>query len=519
MDSERISHYQLVRRIGRGGMGEVWEATDLKLRRPVALKFLSGELMSDPSALQRFEREALAAAELSHPHIATVYAFEPDAERPFIAMELLSGPSLRERLEAGALPVAEALAIARDVAEALAYAHRRGTRHRDIKPENLMFDEHGSIRVMDFGLARATLGSRLTVDGTQLGTPAYMAPESISGEPVAASDVFALGLVSWEMLAGRRAFPGDNAMATMFQIANQSAPPLLEVRPEVPAAAVALIDRMLDKDPATRISAAEVAGALESMTTHRTPTAPMAAAPQVSRAGRARVVLGGLMALVLVALVGIVFITSRTSRRQAEANRLFELAIQANEAGQPAESRRLLVQAVAKDPANASVLNALGLIAVQEGRYASADSLFHAMLRHHPRDAAARVGAYFNLADSYSRRGMYGEAVASHRQSFAIDSSSAESYNNLGWALIQNRQVGDALALLERGIARFPGEAFLYKNAGLARLQLGDAGGALERLDRAVALDSTLTEAVELRERARRETSTPTPPPVPASPP
>ena len=400
MDSERISHYQLVRRIGRGGMGEVWEATDLKLRRPVALKFLSAELTSDPSALLRFEREALAAAELSHPHIATVYAFEPDADRPFIAMELLSGPSLRERLESGALPVAEALAIARDVAEALAYAHRRGTSHRDIKPENLMFDEHGSIRVMDFGLARATLASRLTVAGTQLGTPAYMAPESIRGEPVAASDVFALGLVSWEMLAGRRAFPGDNAMATMFQSANQSAPSLREIRPEVPPAAVALIDRMLDKDPATRIGAAELANALEAMTTHRTPAQ---AESTPARAGRAGVVLGGLVALVVVALVGIAFMTSRASRRQSEAGRLFELGMQANEAGRSAESRSLLQQALAKDPANANVLSSLGLLAVEEGRYASADSLFQAMIRHHPRDAAVRAAAHFNLAASYSR--------------------------------------------------------------------------------------------------------------------
>lgn len=161
---------------------------------------------------------------------------------------------------------------------------------------------------------------------------------------------------------------------------------------------------------------------------------------------------------------------------------------------------------MAKDPANANVLTSLGLLAVQEGRYATADSLFHAMLRHHPRDPAVRTGAYFNLAASYSKRGMHGDAVVSQRRSFAIDSSSAESYNNLGWALIQNRQLGDALVLLERGIARFPGEAFLYKNAGLALLQLGDPGRALAQLDRAVALDPALDEAAALRERALRET-------------
>src|SRR5204862_929722 len=189
--------------IGRGGMGEVYEATDLRLRRRVALKFLSPELAGDPSALARFEREALAAAELNHPHIATIYSFEKDSERPFIAMELLAGPSLRGRLAAGAMPVANALAVARDVASALAYAHRRGISHRDIKPENLMFDEHGEIKIMDFGLARASLASKLTVTGTRLGTPAYMAPESLRGEAGPPADGFALGLCLYEMLAGK----------------------------------------------------------------------------------------------------------------------------------------------------------------------------------------------------------------------------------------------------------------------------------------------------------------------------
>ncbi len=505
MDHERISHYELLRRIGRGGMGEVWEATDLKLRRRVALKFLSAELMSEPHALERFEREALAAAELGHAHIATVYAFEPDAERPFIAMELLAGPSLRERLAGGPLPLTDALTIARDVADALAYAHRRGTSHRDIKPENLMFDEHGAIRVMDFGLARATQASRVTVAGTQLGTPAYMSPEAIRSEPVAASDVFALGLVLWEMLAGRRAYPSDNAMATMFQITNEPPPSLSAARPEAPEAAVRLVERMLEKDPASRIGAADVARELASLTgVSGTGAETYMQTPVGSRAGRARALFVGLALVVTLGVVGLGFMVSRGSKRQAEAGRLFELALEANQAGRSDLSRSLLEQAVAKDPANANVLSSLGILAVQDGRYATADSLFQAMLRHHPRDPAVRAGAYFNLADSYSKRGMYGEAVANQRQSFAVDSSSAESYNNLGWALIQNRQVGDAWVLLERGIARFPGEAFLYKNAGLALLQLGDPRGALARLDRALALDSTMAEAAALRERALR---------------
>src|SRR5258706_7971053 len=181
MEHSRISHYEVGRRLGRGGMGEVYEAMDRDLARRVALKFVAPELAADADALKRFEREARAAAALNHPHIATLFAFERDAERTFIAMELVGGESLRDRIRRGPLPVAEALAIARDVAGALALAHRRGIVHRDVKPENVMFDEDGVVKLMDFGLARAVQASRLTTTGSTLGTAAYMPPESVRG--------------------------------------------------------------------------------------------------------------------------------------------------------------------------------------------------------------------------------------------------------------------------------------------------------------------------------------------------
>src|SRR5262249_26708045 len=158
----------------RGGMGEVFEAEDLDLRRRVALKFLAPSLASDAESTRRFEREALAAAALNHPHIPTIYAFQREGTRQFIAMELVTRERLRDRIHRGPLPVAEALGVAREVAAALALAHARGIVHRDIKPENLMFDEHGAIKVMDFGLAHASQSSRITTTGTTIGTAAYM---------------------------------------------------------------------------------------------------------------------------------------------------------------------------------------------------------------------------------------------------------------------------------------------------------------------------------------------------------
>ena len=266
MEHSRISHYEIGRRIGIGGMAEVYEAVDLDLDRRVALKFITPELASDRVSLKRFEREARSIAALNHPHIATLFAFEQVASRPFIAMELVRGVTLRQRIQAGPMPVAEALAVARDAAEALALAHRLGIVHRDIKPENLMFDENGSVKVMDFGLARAAFASRITVTGSTVGTPAYMPPESLNGVWDSSSDVFSLGVVLYEMLAGAAPFTGVNVIALLSAIANETPRPLREFRPEAPEVVEKLVCRMLAKASDERPDAARVAIELGTLT-------------------------------------------------------------------------------------------------------------------------------------------------------------------------------------------------------------------------------------------------------------
>src|SRR5262245_17717374 len=266
MEQTRISHYTVVRRLGRGGMGEVYEAIDLDLGRSVALKFVATELGADGDALKRLEREARAAAALQHPHIATLYAFERDGGKSFIAMELMSGGSVRDRIAAGRLPIGQGLAIARDTAAALAHAHRRGIVHRDVKPENLMFSEGGIVKLMDFGLARATMASRMTLTRSALGTAAYMPPEATRGGAEAPGDVFALGVTLYEMLAGQLPFAGHTPLALLYSSANEPPRPLRAARPDAPAGAVELVGRMLAKDPAARPDAATVARQLALMT-------------------------------------------------------------------------------------------------------------------------------------------------------------------------------------------------------------------------------------------------------------
>jgi serine/threonine protein kinase len=275
MENTRILHYEILRLLGRGGMGEVYEARDTKLQRRVALKFIAPGLSADVASAQRFEREALSAAALSHPHIATLYALEHDGRAVFIAMELITGGSLRERMAQGPFAIPDALAIARDVAAALAHAHRRGIAHRDIKPENLMFNEEGAVKVMDFGLAHAVQASRLTLTGSTLGTAAYMAPESTRGAIGAPADVFALGVVLYEMMTGALPFPGEHPLAQLYMIANEEPRPLRAIRPEVAPEVEAAVARLLIKDPEQRPDAATVARELSVLTG----VAPPAAEP------------------------------------------------------------------------------------------------------------------------------------------------------------------------------------------------------------------------------------------------
>jgi serine/threonine-protein kinase len=490
MAPERISHYELESVLGRGGMGVVYAATDLKLPRRVALKFLSPELAADPDALARFSREARAAAKLTHPHIATIYEFEPEGERPFIAMELLPGSSLKEWIQGGPLPVEEALVIARDVASALAYAHHHGVEHRDIKPENLMLDEHGRVKITDFGLARATMTTRLTATGASLGTPAYMAPEAIRGEPKAASDVFSLGLVLYELLSGQRAFPGEQVMVVMYAIANSEPEPIRTLRPEVPETVAALIARMLVKHPEQRIDAQTATAELAALTGGSPPPAPR---PRF----RLKPAVVAVAALAVIA-AGALW-DKGVRARKAEASRLDDLATAAIRKGDYDAARDLGLRALELDSKRTTALNNLGMVRLHEGAFAAAESLFQAALERSGNDPKFRAATLHNLADCDIGQKVYDRAVRRLSESFTLDSSSADAYNNLGWAMIQNGQSGDALAVLERGIGRFPAEKYLYKNAGLAARDLGDREQATRFLDEALRRDPGFEEAASLR--------------------
>ncbi len=257
--------YRVGRTIGRGGMGLVLEADDATLGRKVALKMLKEEIAEDPTTIERFRREARIAASLSHPGIAHVYDFAEEDGESFIVMELLDGKDLHQVIqEEGKIIPERAAEIAARVAEALDHAHTRGAVHRDVKPGNIFITASGDVKVTDFGIAQAAGSAPLTMTGSFLGTPTYLAPEQINGGKAGPeSDVYSLGCVLFEMVTGRPPYEAEGALGTAMAHTNSPVPSASELEPDVGPELDKVIRRALQKDPAHRFgSAGQMADAL-----------------------------------------------------------------------------------------------------------------------------------------------------------------------------------------------------------------------------------------------------------------
>ena len=255
---QTISHFRVLEPLGAGGMGIVYRAEDMRLRRPVALKFLLPHYGDDATAKTRFVREARAAAALDHPNLCTVLEVgESEEGGLFIAMVIYAGETLKARLEReGPLSVADCLAIARQVLEGLSCAHATGIVHRDLKPGNIMLLPDGTAKILDFGLAKAR-DDTASVTSARMGTAAYMSPEQINGDVVdSRADLWALGAVLYEMLTGRKPFRGDNDVAIAHAIFHDQPLPLLTPAADMPVDVQNVLLKLLQKDPAKRYAAA-----------------------------------------------------------------------------------------------------------------------------------------------------------------------------------------------------------------------------------------------------------------------
>lgn len=255
MIGQTISHYSIVEKLGEGGMGIVYKAQDITLDRFIALKFLPDHVKSGSNELERFLTEAKAAASLNHPNICTIHGIEEAEGKHFIVMEFVDGQTLQDRK--GVLTQKQALDIGIQIAEGLAAAHEKGVVHRDIKPENIMIRKDGIVQVMDFGLAKLRGASRLTKEGTTVGTAGYMSPEQVQGlDTDHRSDIFSLGVLLYEMLAGQIPFKGVHETAIAYEIVNVESPPMSSIKPEITPELDAVILECLEKDPKERTQSA-----------------------------------------------------------------------------------------------------------------------------------------------------------------------------------------------------------------------------------------------------------------------
>ncbi|MCI0561400.1 MAG: protein kinase [Nitrososphaera sp.] len=258
MIGKTISHYKILEKLGGGGMGVVYKAEDTKLKRLVALKFLPPDLTRDEEAKERFIHEAQAASALDHPNICVIHEIdETEDGQIFICMAYYEGETLKKKIERGPLSIDQTLDLAIQIAQGLAKAHEKEIIHRDIKPANVFVTNDGIVKIVDFGLAKFAGQSRLTKTGTTLGTIAYMSPEQARGEEVDhRTDIWALGVVLYEMLTGQLPFRGEYDQAVMYEIVNEDPKPATSLRPEVPATLAQIIDRALSKEPEARHASA-----------------------------------------------------------------------------------------------------------------------------------------------------------------------------------------------------------------------------------------------------------------------
>jgi len=253
MINQTISHYKILAKLGEGGMGVVYKAEDTRLKRIVALKFLPSSIMASEAEKTRFIHEAQAAAALNHPNICTIYEIDEVDGQAFIAMEFVEGQSLKDTVNSNQLSVSSVTDIAIQIAQGLAKAHEHGITHRDIKPANVMITKDGIAKILDFGLAKLAGQSRLTKSGSTLGTMAYMSPEQAHGEEVDhRTDIWALGVVLYEMITGQLPFKGEYEHAVMYSILNQDPQPITSLRSEAPIELERVVNECLEKQTAQR---------------------------------------------------------------------------------------------------------------------------------------------------------------------------------------------------------------------------------------------------------------------------
>jgi serine/threonine protein kinase len=338
----RLGPYEVIALIGAGGMGEVYRARDTTLNRDVALKLLPDGFASDPDRLARFRREAQVLASLNHPHIAAIYGFEDSGRTQALVLELVEGPTLADRIARGPIALDEASSIATQIVEALEAAHQQGIIHRDLKPANIKLRSDGTVKVLDFGLAKLadpvgssagslsqsptiTTPAQMTGIGTLLGTAAYMSPEQAKGRPAdRRSDVWAFGCVLFEMLTGTRAFEGEDVSDTLAAVL-RAEPDWVAFPADTPPVVQTMVRRCLEKDPRRRIADISTARFVFDEASVISAASPTAAPPIRARSTRWRSAAFATSAMIVGAALAVA--ATRMLRRDAQPGPVIRFSI------------------------------------------------------------------------------------------------------------------------------------------------------------------------------------------------
>lgn len=352
--SYRLGPYEIISRIGAGGMGEVWRARDTRIGRDVAIKFLPPELTANAERLRRFEQEARSAGTLNHQNLITIHELGSDGGAPYIVMELLEGETLRERMgddsssaSGPRMPIRKAIDLSVQIANGLAAAHDKGIVHRDLKPENIMVTPDGHVKILDFGLAKLTVADsddsrtqqRETSPGTVVGTPGYMSPEQVRGQDVDhRTDVFAFGAILYEMLTGRRAFRRSSSVETMNAILHDDPPDASSSAQHISPAVDRIVRRCLEKSRGERFQSArdlgfalDALGASSGSNSH----SAVSAAPKVGNKA-ARLAIPAFVAALLLVALGAAYSLGRRTAVSAPAPRFTQLTFASGSEKSPA---------------------------------------------------------------------------------------------------------------------------------------------------------------------------------------
>jgi serine/threonine-protein kinase len=489
MTNKTIAGYTILETLGEGGMGVVHRAVDPTLDRTLAVKVIRTASLN-AAARERFLREAKATSRLNHPNIVTVYAAGEEDGCPYIAMEFVEGRTLRQIIDEGPIPWEQAVEWIRDILDALHRLHEEGIVHRDLKPENIMVTGDGTVKLMDFGIARMSSSETLTQDGTTLGTVYYMSPEQASGKKTdARSDLFSIAAVLYQMITGEFPFEGEHPMAVMYSITNANPKPLSRHAVETPENLQTILDRALQKNRADRYSDA---GVFRDELNNLLPGTARYGAPAVPRRTRLLRILGGGL---VVAFLAVFVFWMGTRGGSQESNR--DLAIQHNELGQGYQDDGEIAaaadeyrRAILADPGYKHPWNNLAMLAMSEGDLEEADSLLRRAIEIEPRFATA----LYNLGTVRWDLKDYGGAEEFYLGSIEADSTLIGGYNNLGALLLERDRPDDARDVLDRGLALYPDQPFLLKNRGLVALRQGDDDKAIQYWTRAIGIDSTIVE-------------------------